>query len=65
MENISKFGKQQNIKKPKELLGNWMEIFSLDVDPGSEVIPMSVLEYFLPPTLCVPSNPLLGCLYRL
>ena len=46
MENISKYGKQQNIKKPKELLGNWMETFSLDVNPASEVIPMAVLEYF-------------------
>ena len=54
MENISKFGKQQNIKKPKELLGNWMEIFSLDVNPGLEVISMAVLEYFFPLTLRPP-----------
>ena len=64
MENVLNFRKQQNIKKPKELLGNWMKIFSLDVDPPSELIPMAVLEYFMPFILRVPLDPLLGCLYR-
>ena len=42
-----------------------MEIFSLEVDPASELISMAILEYFLPSTLHVPFNPLLGCLYKL